>query len=174
MSGLTCSREPNSKHREGHQSAFGPVEGRGVVAELEGSSTACTHPVNTRRRNCGKEREWWANRWGDRCKHLIFFSSSAIKFYSYLLSYWNQAWVHVSTWHQLDSCQISEESVLSLHKHIAVHSNSTSYWFQWKDVFLRVLVFTLLSNKPSGLTLRLKVIAACSREANRQWCWTRG
>lgn len=49
MSGLTCSREPSSKHSEGHHSALGPLEGSGV--ELEGSSIAWTQPVSTRRRN---------------------------------------------------------------------------------------------------------------------------
>lgn len=49
MSGLTCSREPSSKHSEGHHSALGPLEGSG--AELVGSSIAWTQPVSTRRRN---------------------------------------------------------------------------------------------------------------------------
>lgn len=56
MSGLTCSREPSSRHKEGHQSAFGPQEGRGAElvtgAELEKSSIACTQLVSTLRRNC--------------------------------------------------------------------------------------------------------------------------
>lgn len=62
MSGLTCSREPSSRHSEGHQSALGPLEGNGgdpgPEAELEGSSIACTQPVSTRRRNWDTRGTW--------------------------------------------------------------------------------------------------------------------
>ncbi|KAG7272582.1 hypothetical protein CRUP_024371 [Coryphaenoides rupestris] len=92
MSGLTCSRTPRSRHTEGHQSALGPLAGRGRAGggagqlgseEAGDSSMACTQAVSTRSRlrgltrrlkvmaACSSEasRQWCCTRgkWTPRC-----------------------------------------------------------------------------------------------------------
>lgn len=166
MSGLTCSSRASSRHTEGHHSARGPLEGRGGALVPGGRlgqwSMACTQPLSTRSRNCGESVLWLE-------RHLLLPVILEHHGRTRLLSQQDQARVHVSAGHQLDAGQVFEEGVLALEPWTDMVSSDPG-----RLTRLTGLPPTLLSNRLRGRSFRLKVIAACSREASRQWCCTSG